>query len=360
MKITRLFNRKNVWIFLGLVAIAVRWLMSPTIVEAYYSRGVFQWIRRFFDFVTNILPFALVYLLFFMLLGWLLFVTVRFFKNKQPWKIRLLRLAYSIVAFAGGFVFFFLSLWGYNYGRIPLEQTMGLVPKPLSIEELKAELVRSTSEVSRLRELLPGVSQQEVSDSLLPMDLENTMRFELYKTLNDLGYSPEGKVRARLLYPKGILLRISTAGIYIPFTGEGHVDAGLHHLQIPFVIVHEMSHGMGFGDEGTCNFLAYLACMNSEIPYLNYLGELYYWRYVAANYQKYQPEDFEDFWEHLPEGMLNDLLSIRKAIEQYPDILPDIRDAAYNAYLQSQGVRDGIQNYDRVIMMVHALKSGEK
>ncbi|MCB0582976.1 MAG: DUF3810 family protein, partial [Phaeodactylibacter sp.] len=72
-------------------------------------------------------------------------------------------------------------------------------------------------------------------------------------------------------------------GLYFPFTGEGHIDAGLHPLQKPYVMAHELAHGYGFGDEGTCNFLGYLACIGSDDPVIAYIGHLNYWRTLAAD-----------------------------------------------------------------------------
>ncbi len=180
------------------------------------------------------------------------------------------------------------------------------------------------------------------------------MRHLLTNVLRNFNYPIPAKVRGRLLFPKGILLRISTAGVYIPFTGEGHIDPGLHHLQLPFVMAHEMSHAYGIGGEGDCNFLAYLSCTSSENSYLKYVGFLYYWRYVAPDYRAYRPEEYKIIWENLPLGIKNDLRAIREEMNKYPDILPAVRDAAYNTYLKAQGIDDGIKNYDRVTMLAHA------
>ena len=343
----------------GVLALVFRGLLPPESVERYYSRGLFPAIRRGFDAITGWMPMALVYPLFFILLFLLARAGVRFFKNKGSWKRKLLGAVSSLFAFAGGVVFFFLFLWGYNYGRIPLETNLGIGPTPLTFEELRDELEISTAEALRLRSQLPGVGDSVVSETFFPADLENTMRRELAQNLQHFGYPTPGRVRGRLLYPKGILLRISTAGVYVPFTGEGHIDAGMHYLQLPFVVVHEMSHGYGFGDEGTCNFLAYLACTQSENAFLRYVGALYYWRYVAADYRDMDPEGYLEFRENLPQGIKSDLLAIRQAIEKYPDILPALRDAAYSAYLQAQGIKEGLKNYDRVIMMVRAWRQVE-
>lgn len=345
---------KNTWIVLGLVAVAFRLLLPPEMIENFYSRGLFVAIRLMFGALSSWMPFAAVYLLFAGLLFWL-GKRIRSFsfgklKRRQWW----FSTAHSLLAFCGAVVFLFLFLWGFNYGRVPLEVQQKLDTRPLSFDELKAEMDLASAEVIQARKLLMGEDSQVIEKKYSASQLEPILANELQLKLQNMGFPAFQNVRARQLYPKGILLRISTAGVYIPFTGEGHVDPGLHHLQLPFVMVHEMSHGQGFGGEGTCNFLAYLTCKHSSDPYLHYVGVLYYWRYVASNYRVYDPQGFEAIREALPAGVRNDLKAIREAIEKYPDILPAMRDAAYSAYLHAQGIQDGLKNYDRVIMLVHA------
>lgn len=345
---------KNTWIILGLLAMALRLLLSPDQIEQWYSRGLYGAIRIVFGALTGWLPFAAVYLLFVVLLVGFLRVLFRFsFGKMKTWAWWLSSL-HSLLAFMGAVVFFFLVLWGYNYGRLPLEDQITLNPHPLTYDELKSEMELATAEVVQARRVLLGDDTSVVQKKYSAAELEPLLARELALQLKSLGYPVFHRVRARLIYPKGILLRISTAGVYIPFTGEGHVDPGLHHLQLPFVMVHEMSHGQGFGSEGTCNFLAYLTCRGAADPYLNYIGLLYYWRYVASDYQVYDPHGYDEIHNNLPEGVKNDLIAIRRSIERYPDILPAVRNAAYTAYLHAQGIHDGLKNYDRVIMLVHA------
>ncbi len=353
-----LFNKKSIWILLGLLTMTLSSVMPPDFVEQYYSRTIFIGIRWMFTGLNSWLPFATVYLLFFILLGWLIFVLKKSFRVKMPWRRRLLNGSLSMLAFAGGVIFFFQILWGFNYGREPLEKSLGITPEPLTADELRIELDAATTEVLRIRAMLPGAGDSVVPEVLVPVDLENKMRGELTRFLNSRDYPTPGKVRGRLLWPKGMLLRISTAGVYIPFTGEGNIDPGLHYLQLPFVMVHEMSHAYGFGDEGTCNFLAYLACTQSDDVFLNYVGYLYYWRYVAADYRVFRPQEYLELYEALPVGMKSDIAAIRREMEKYPDILPAVRDAAYTAYLHAQGIHEGLKNYDRVVMLVAAWRRG--
>ena len=128
-------------------------------------------------------------------------------------------------------------------------------------DRLREELQFSINGINTYRPMLDRVGEGSIPKTLLPTDLEDKIRSLLIGNLEKFGYPAPAKVRGRRLFPKGLLLRISTAGVYIPFTGEGHIDAGLHHLQLPFVMAHEMSHATASGEKGTVIFWPiWLAC----------------------------------------------------------------------------------------------------
>ena len=119
-------------------------------------------------------------------------------------------------------------------------------------------------------------------------------------------------------------------------------------------MTHELAHAYGFTDEGSCNFIAYLACTTSKIPILKYAGQLAYYRYLASNYLRYKPKEYSAFRAKLPKGIQADLNAINENLEKYPDLMPKIRYYAYDAYLKSQGISEGMKNYSRIIMLGRA------
>jgi hypothetical protein len=154
-------------------------------------------------------------------------------------------------------------------------------------------------------------------------------------------------------------MRWNTAGIYVPFSGEGHVDAGMLPVQIPFTLAHEMAHGYGVTDEGDCNFIAYLACRSSDDLQIRFAGVLSYWRYVASEYRFVFPDEYKTAFEELPDLVKQILLEIRANDARYPDLLPRFRNTVYDTYLKSQGVHDGLHSYSRVVQLVWAFEQRE-
>ncbi len=359
------YRRRNlIWLTLGLTALGIQALGAsrPDLIEQFYSRRIFPLIRSFIDYLLGWLPIPLLYLFIPMLFGWLVWNVYRGLSRSGSWESKALDGLIGLSGFLGGALFLFYFLWGWNYQREPLESQLELHPlEPLTEEELWTSLQEETIELLRLREGLYLEPEDSVKgQKMMPAELEVKLRRSLYHWLTEHDYPAPGRVRGKQVYPKGIMLRFGSSGLYFPFTGEGHLDAGLHPLQIPYVMAHEMGHGMGFGDEGTCNFLAYVSCRNAKDPFIQYAGQLTYWRTLAVNYKRYQPETYQAFRESLPAGLIQDLDAINRNNARYPDFFPQVRNAAYNAYLKSQGISEGMKNYNRVLMLVKAWKASKR
>ena len=351
-------KRKFLWIGLGVLSMLLRWIGSfqPEWIERLYSRSVFIPIRALYDIVFGWLPFPLLYLFVVLMAIWLLKTVVKIRKYSPKWPQRLGYAALSLLAFLSALVFAFLLVWGFNYGRVPLENQLGIDPKPLDKAQIWEALQAETEELILLRAKIPGAGEDPLGRSNHPPHLERRLRDLLKSWLSAHDFPASTNARVHKIYPKGIFMRFSSSGLYFPFTGQGQVDGGLHPLQWPYVITHEMGHAYGFGDEGTCNFLAYVACASSDDPVIAYMGRLAYWRSLATSYLRYEREAYQAFRATLPLGMQADLNAINENLRAYPDIMPKARYAAYDAYLKAQGIKEGMLNYSRVMMLVQAWK----
>lgn len=351
-------------IYLGGSSLLLRVVLGffPSVCEMLYSRGLFVAIRWAIDHSTALLPFATIYIFFavvvyitistFYAIGKTLYLKCRK-RLDDSWKTIWKRALVSFFGFWGWIVFLFLWLWGFNYARIPLEQQMHLDIKELDNTQLIVEAEWVLQRCSDERALIPHADTFALTAKhYQTSDLETEMRRLLVQVLDSLGYNTTGCVRGRWLYPKGTLFRFGASGIYMPFVGEGHVDAALHPALQPFTMAHELAHGYGFGDEAECNFLGYLACMASHDPAIRYSAYLMYWRYVFSELK------FNDYWCYrelrstLPRGMYNDLEAIYALIDEYPEFFPNLQDLAYELYLQTQGVKEGLQSYNKMVLFV--------
>jgi len=349
---------RSIWIKLGLGAILLRIFFGyfPQWCETLYSRGLYPWIRSFFDNTIGFLPFAGIYVFGILLALWLAPKLIHFFTATFIRKegIKGKGYGFSILSFLLGVIFWFLILWGYNYARIPMAEQLELdIPETMGFEDIWEEAQYIKSTCIETRNLIPNLDTNAITADYYPEDLEGEMRRLLKEALKEYGYDYSAHVRGRFIKPQGILLRFSSSGVYFPFTGEGHVDDGLHALSKPFTIAHELGHGYGFGNEAVCNFLGFLACVRSENPAIRYSGYMMYWRYVYSALMEFMTEeDYQTERATISRGMFNDIEAIYAAQEHFSPFIPFLQPAVYHVFLKVQGVEDGIRSYDKVVILV--------
>ncbi len=345
-------DKRPIWVFLGLMAIGIKiFANDPYLVEQIYSNTIFKFIRTIFDKTIGWFDFPFIYIVVPFMLFKIMGVYINGILMKGGCIIRLLNFLYSTIASFLWLVFWFTILWGINYNRVDTYERLDIQQLEHNDDEILTELDERSHILATLREsMLDSLASFKETD--MTQGLEDIIREDVKKAMLSLNYQPDGHVRIRELAPKGILLRFGTAGFYFPFTGECNIDKGLHPLQKPFTMAHEMAHGYGVGNEATCNFIAYVACKNSSDPFIRYSGQLAFWRYLASSYKRRHPELYENYRAQLYPGIIRDLDDVNTNNDLYPDILPQLRENAYDTYLKSQGEMDGIESYGMVVEVV--------
>ena len=340
-RILKLPTRKywNIGLVISTILLFIVTKISGPLADNFYLGGVFQLFRIIYDHTLGYLPFPFIYVL----LPLVIFQVFRQFFSGEKLSVKLLKV---LEVFLWILCCFYL-LWAINYHATPVENKANLKMHNLSNDRL-IELFDQVS--LELNSLSANVGERTGQDFYAT---EKTLRPLLEKVLDDFGYPTYGRVRVRKLFA-GSILRNRTSGIYIPHVLEGHVDGGLYPVQWPFTIAHEMSHGYGITHESDCNFFAYLACKNSNDPYIQYSATLAFWRYLASHLRSIDKELYEVKRELLNEAVINDLNQIRAYIDRYPDLMPKYRSLIYDQYLKSHGVSSGIKSYDRMILLIEA------
>ena len=404
-------DRRYVWMGLGLLTLVINAIFrsNPYFTEVVYSRGIFLLIRWIWDYSLGLIPLPLVYVIGPLLILYL----IRSWRKgkphrlKRPVKNRIASLFISLLGLAGAAVFFFYFLWGFNYNRLPVAQQLKLELSELTDEEVEAEYERCTALMIEAHEaflqqnndfyytaslakkpewkkylkqtedgrdyidfsdeeieeeyhslIMEGFFEQ-ISDSLFKTyfnleELEDQIIKDLKSQLQAYNYPVPGNPKAIYLKPKGLLMQLGARGVYIPYTAQGHVDAGLNYVSVPSVMAHELAHAYGFGHEGICNFWAYMTCSQSEVPLIRYSGYINYWRHVAALFNSRNPEAYKQAYKKLPKDIIFDLNAMRAASRKYPGFFPRFSQAFYERYLKWQGIEEGRKSYSLVVSYVVA------
>jgi len=304
-----LFKAKNVrnlvlLLILTVVVLVVHRFASARFMENIYGNGIFPKIRWLLDYTFGSLPFSGFYFLIGLVLSLAFFYLRKAFR--RGWKTLLFQFITGTLQLACLIVIFFYVLWGFNYDRFRLIEKMNFEGQAYSDSLLLKYVEQQIDQLNTLSE-----TELKVYDFHFP-EIEKEIRSEAVSIAQKYGYTTSGKVQCRQLLPKGVLMRIGTAGFYSPLTGECNIDAGLHPAEKPFVMAHVFFHGLGVGGEGECNFLAYLLCHASAHPLIQYSGELEFWRYISRDLYRMDKEMYLDYLKQISPAVRDHLIEIRE------------------------------------------------
>jgi len=350
--------KKNwTWAVLGVVCLIIRFftIRFPDSTEHIYSRNFFPVIRNVIDSSIARLPFPTVYLFFF---GLLVIISLFFWnlRFEKGWKAKLFFGMKSLLNFAGFMVFFFLMFWGFNYQRVPIFQQLGLKPKALEKEVLLREMELTRNILHQVR---PYITDDSVAigKTIEYIDLENVVRSTIRENLYLMGLNFTGNPRTKELYPAGLLRKLGILGIYFPFVGESYIDPGLHPLEKPFTIAHEMAHSYGVTNEGEANFIGWAICAHSENPLLQYSAQLRLLSYQLKDLYRLDTAAYKVFMKTLERGLKNDFADIAENHRQIEPISLELSRKSNDLFLKSQGVKAGVQSYAQLPMLAYAWRN---
>lgn len=240
----------------------------------------------------------------------------------------------------------FLVLWGYAYtgrglaDRIGIEKSREGVDLAAAYEEVMARASACRKEISALRE---GMTVEDLPPEAFDGDEAALTAF----LLSRYGYRTETPVHLRTLRPDGILKRLGIAGIYNPWTGEATIDNALTSLPRIFTSAHEAAHAYGVTSEAEANFSAWLACRSSDNPVVRYAAEYALWRTIGSEINRSFPEEVRELLAaRIPEELRADRRAIWEKSARHRAYFPEVSDRLNDAYLKSQGVSAGTDDYN--------------
>lgn len=170
------------------------------------------------------------------------------------------------------------------------------------------------------------------------------------------GYYPDPKpIRASTFMSQQHLL-----GIYFPFTMEANYNTVMQPVNVPATVCHEYSHVKGMILEDEANFLGFVACIESEEPFLQYSGYLSVLSYLAGQVRKSVPKDVRaGLTQATGQVIADDAFLTQKQwelVEEKAVVSTETVNRATDVFLETNltmnGVADGVQSYGRVVRLV--------
>ncbi len=262
--------------------------------------------------------------------------------------VYIIRALSAVLSIAAGVYFLFSIDFAPAYRGAPLSEKLSLERRDVSKEELyEAALLV----IEDLEGEIDSARFRADGSSFMPFSLSELSEKHCasYERLSEeysfiTHFSSE--VKPLIISPLMTYTHIS--GIYSFFTGEANINTNYPDFVVVYTAAHEMAHQRGIAREDEANFLAFLACRESEDGYIRYCAYLNMYEYLANALYSADADLYRDLQARLPREAKAELSAYSAFFDKYRSSkAADVSDAMNNAYLESQGT-EGTRSYGMV------------
>jgi len=333
----------------GLIVLAVVAALAPvpaSLVERWYSTRLYPLVQHTLTPVSNLLPFAWLDVLLIAAVASALFALIR--AGRAAWRAQrpmiFLVSVWRVAAGGAAVYLLFLTVWGFNYRRIPMEQRLVLdrgAPASDAVVQLGLEAVERLNALHAAAHAAGWVSDQRENRALR----EAFTRVQA--SLSDASPAVPGRLKRTAFGP--YFRWTSVDGMVNPFGLEVLANPDLLPFERAFVAAHEWSHLAGYADESEANFVGWLACIRADVP-TQYSGWLYLFWQING---ELGADGRAALGSALAPGPHADLNAIVERLQRGQ--LPRLRNVStivYDQYLKANRVEEGIRSYGAVVTLI--------
>lgn len=350
-------------VFYGLFQLAFLW---PEFTENVYSSAIYRVLGQGISIATGILPISLAELL---LYSFLLFVTVyavwmivSAIRAKRSWWMTLIKRVLWLGCAVSIIYAVFVGVWGFNYARMPLGQTLGLDTQPAAADELYATCESLIDKANGLRKQVPQNSDGVFSPGQTKEDfMKNTAdayNMAAEKTGMEVLGGSFGRAKP-VLYSKG-LSYADISGIFFPFTGEANVNNDVPMLLFGATCLHETAHQRGYAREDEANFLAFYVASYSDDVETQYSGTMLALMNAMSKLYDENSDKYFELRRTYSDGLNADLENYSAYWQQFEGPVAEASNMVNNTYLQANRQQDGVKSYGRMVdLLIGLWRAGE-
>lgn len=158
-------------------------------------------------------------------------------------------------------------------------------------------------------------------------------------------------------------------GYYFPFSLEANINSVMYITNVAPTVCHELAHTKGFINEDDANMIGFLACIQSDDPFLQYCGYLSVLNYVNNDFYESINKNKKTYQSHvrISDTVADDNIFLTKEdwteVEKKAVVKTETVKKVSNAFtettLKLNGVEEGMQQYHKVVELLLAYYDGE-
>lgn len=339
----------------------------PELCENVYARGIYPVLSQGISYIVKYVPFSVAELLVIAAITaaivFLCLYVYRMIKPKQLCRKQLTLRVLKVIAVGISCGYFaFVVMCGINYNRYEFTYYSGLTVREHTTAELEEMCVALTAQANHLAEKTSrnadgtldrkGYSFSQIS--------QNTAKAfsalaQEYEVLRGNYYA-----NAKPVIFSQAMSYMQISGVFFPFTYEPNVNCDIPYFQLPVTMAHEMVHLRGFMREDEANFIAYLACLQSEDVDIVYSGVMSALLHATNQLYAVDQEAYLRVAAGYSDAVLADFRSANAFWAQYETKFGELSTQINDAYLKANNQTDGVQSYGRMVDLLLAKYEKEK
>lgn len=251
--------------------------------------------------------------------------------------------------------FAFTALCGLNYYRHTFSAHTDYVIEQSSTEELERLCISLSDDLDSLR------AQLGEDRDLFESNSEDFNYYREQSLLATKTLAERYPILSRQLYssPKPVLMspimtKAGIAGVFFPFTMESNINTEAPLSTIPSTMAHELAHQSGFMREDEANFIAYLACRDSDDALMQYSGTLLAFNHSIAALEAADSNRALNVASKLSQAVQEDIKQNEQFWTENEGVISDASTSINDNYLKANRQTDGVSSYGRMVDLLLA------
>jgi len=326
----------------------------PTLVQKYYSTGFYIYISSTLRFISSIFPFAIGDIIYALLIGFVLYKIVRFYKRRKSLKKQdRIVIPLQILNFFLILYIIFKIVWGLNYSRPSISEELGIGNEKYNVKELVVlgnYFVDKTNALKLKQNKVPSYTINELESKSAAAYLFMEKRNSVFRYSNPC---------LKSVLNSWMISKIGIEGYYAPLSGEANMNMNLPDFVKPYVSCHEIGHQLGIAYEDEANLLGYLTASNSPDVNYQYSANYEMLRYILFEIRMKSPEDYKLLRAKLLLQILADFKTEKEFWRKYNGDMFGYMDAAFDRFLKLNNQKKGIDSYQDIVIWLWNIYKSE-
>lgn len=327
----------------------------PEFTEYVITRGLFRVIAFPYEWIMSLIPFSVTEVVVILCVPTVVTLLVIWIVRiiRCPNKLRIFERGCRFVAWCLSLaLLIFMVMDGANFSRIPTGELLELPDREYTAEDLYIVTADLAQKATLARDELP-----EDESGCVTLSIKRSEFLKLTDDCYDNLRKEYPFLKTAVWRVKSVALShwwsyTGTTGVYCPWLGEANVNTDVPDSELGHTAAHEIAHTMGFAKENECNFLAWLACSESEQPDYVYSGHLQAYIYCSNALYKADKELWKAAYSNLSDGVLRDIIQRSEYWDSFEGEVMESSQDFNDSFIKANGVESGVLSYNQMVELM--------